>query len=414
MEKALVEVSVYLIAVRLGGAICEILKTSPIIGEVIVGAIFGPPLLKFVPYPLGLQLAGILGIQLAVIEAGIQTDMDDLKTLAPRALLIAVLGIILPIVLALAATKGFGGTTLEAFATGSAIAPTSLGVVAKLLKEKNELSTPLGKIISMAAVFDDVLSLILLSFLVKLADKKSTAWDKASPVVFAFIFIFGAIFIANFVPHIINFGLAKISQEQSKGYFVLINLFLFALLLTWLANIAGTSFLLGGYLGGIAFASLPDTYLTDPYEVQVKRLLTWGARLFFAATIAFEIPLKAMFNVDSLGLGAVLALIGVFGKMICGIGTWPNHMTDGLAVGVAMLGRGEFGFLIAAQAKSLDMITEVQYAAAVWGVVVPTFLTPILFGPIFDYRQRRLGIVPESPEGEADKISDETTQGIQA
>jgi len=411
MEHDLVKVSLYLIAVRLGGAICEIIKTSPIIGEVVIGALLGPPLAGFVPYPLGLQLAGILGIQLAVIEAGIQTDMDDLKTLAPRALLIAVLGIILPICLALAATRGFGGTTLEAFATGSAIAPTSLGVVAKLLKEKGELATDLGKIISMAAVFDDVLSLILLSFLVKLAEPNTT-WVKISPIVFAFIFIVCAVIIANFVPGVVKLGLGKISDETNKAYFVLINLFLFCLLLTFLANVAGTSFLLGGYLGGIAFASMDDEYLGEPYEKQVKRLLTWGARLFFSATIAFEIPLKAMFNPDSLGLGAVLAVIGVFGKMICGIGTYPKHMQDGLAVGVAMLGRGEFGFLIASQAKTLDMINETQYAAAVWGVVVPTFLTPILFGPIFDMRKRKVGVIDDIPSSEGG--IEKSNQGIQA
>merc|ERR1712080_378352 len=131
-------------------------------------------------------------------------------------------------------------------------------------------------------------------------------------------------------------------SKENHSYFVLLCLFLFALLLTLLANVAGTSFLLGGYLAGIAFASVGDI-VSDVYTDQVKRIMLWLARLFFAATIAFEIPLKDMFNPDAFLMGVFLGAIAVFGKMICGIGTYPRIMQDGLAVGVAMLGRGEFG-----------------------------------------------------------------------
>lgn len=396
IEHQLVTASIYLLAVRFGGAICEKIKTSPIIGEVIVGALLGPPLANWVPFPEAMKLVGVLGIQLAVIEAGIVTDMDDLKKLAPRGFLIAVMGIILPIAFAFLAVWGFKGTPLQAFSAGAAIAPTSLGVVAKLLKEEGELETDLGKIISMAAVFDDVLSLILLSFLEKLRKSGASGWHYASPLVFAFVFIVGSVVASAFVPRIVIPLMNKVSVSV-RGNFALMCLFLFVLLLTFLANLAGTSFLLGGYLGGIAFASV--NVIPDVYEKQVKRIMYWTARLFFSATIAFDIPLKKMFNPDSLGLGVILGLIGVFGKIICGLGTYPRIKEDSLAVGVAMLGRGEFGFLIAANAFSWGLITETQYASAVWGVVIPTLLTPILFGPVFRRRKRLYG-----PEAQGDEI----------
>jgi len=388
MEMKLVYISIFLFLVRFGGFICERINTSPIIGEVIVGAILGPPLLDFVPFPNGLKLAGLLGIQLAVIEAGIATDMKTLKALAPRGFLIAVLGIILPITLAIFAVMAADGTFLQAFAAGAAIAPTSLGVVAKLLKEQNELDTPLGQVISMAAVFDDVLSLILLSFVLQLADPKSTTWNKTQPLVFAVVFIVFAILASSQVPRIVDMLMDKIPSEQ-RSHFCLGCLFLFALILTWLANLATTSFLLGGYLAGIAFASVGDV-VSIVYEKQVKRLMLWLARLFFAATIAFEIPVKKMFSADAIILGLILGAIAVFGKVLCGVGTYPKLIQDGPAVGVAMLGRGEFGFLIAAQAFLANMITESQYASAVWGVLIPTLLTPVLFGPVFRYRERRM------------------------
>jgi len=385
MEHQLVTASIYLLAVRFGGALCECVKTSPIIGEVIIGALLGPPLANWVPFWEAMQLVGLLGIQLAVIEAGIVTDMDDLKKLAPRGFLIAVMGIILPIAFAFLAVWGFNGTPLQAFSAGAAIAPTSLGVVAKLLKEEGELETDLGKIISMAAVFDDVLSLILLSFIEKLRKKDASGWHYASPLVFAFVFIVGAVIASAFVPKVVIPLMNKVPEEH-RNNFALMCLFLFALLLTYLANLAKTSFLLGGYLAGIAFASV--NVIPDVYEKQVKRIMYWTARLFFSATIAFAIPLKQMFDKNSIGLGFILGAIGVFGKMICGLGTYPRIKEDSLAVGVAMLGRGEFGFLIAANAFEWKLITKSQYASAVWGVVIPTLLTPVLFGPVFRRRKR--------------------------
>jgi len=334
MEHQLVYVSLYLFAVRIGGALCEMIHASPIVGEVIVGAILGPTCLGWVPFPSGLMLIGLLGVQLAVIEAGLATDMDAIKTLAPRGLLIAVLGIILPIGFAILLVMNWGGTFLQSFSAGAAIAPTSLGVVAKLRKEKNEFDTPLGQIISMAAVFDDVLSLILLSVIQKLAVPGATSWDLASPVVFAFVFIFGALLASTLVPHAMKPMLAKVTAEK-KGFFALFNLLLFALLLTYLANLAKTSFLLGGYLAGIAFASV-GYIVSTVFESQVKRIMLWNARLFFASTIVFAITVKDMFTGSAIGLGLLLGVIAVFGKMICGIGTSPKLMQDGL--GVAMLG----------------------------------------------------------------------------
>jgi len=416
MEKDLVTLGVYLFAVRIGGVLCEFVKTSPIVGEIISGALLGPPLANFVPNPDGVMLAGMLGIQLAVIEAGIATPMDVVATLGPRAFLIAVLGILLPIGLSLVAVMGFGGKFLEAFACGAAIAPTSLGVVAKLLKEKNELDTPLGQIISMAAVFDDVLSLILLSFIQKLAIDGIGTWKLVSPIVYAVVFIIGAVAASIIMPRAVNAGKEKVAPDK-QAFFCIICLFLFALLLTYLANVAGTSFLLGGYLAGIAFASVGDI-IPNVYTDQVKRIMLWMARLFFAGTIAFAIPLKQMFKTESLGLGMILALIGVFGKMLCGIGTYPRLKEDGLAVGVAMLGRGEFGFLIALEASALGLVTQRQYASTIWGVVIPTILTPILFGPIFNWRKKRVHVAITYEEGDADKTDadklEEDNVGIQA
>ena len=58
-----------------------------------------------------------------------------------------------------------------ALSVGAALSPTSLGFVAQLLGEVGELATPIGQLICMAAVLDDVLSLLLLAEVQALGDE---------------------------------------------------------------------------------------------------------------------------------------------------------------------------------------------------------------------------------------------------
>lgn len=88
----------------------------------------------------------------------------------------------------------------------------------------------------------------------------------------------------------------------------------------------------------------------------MKVHIEWLSMLFFAATIGFVIPLKDLFAASFLGIGALLATAAFLGTYVW---YWLlPHVVDGLAVGVAMLGRGEFGFLVASQARASGLLSE--------------------------------------------------------
>lgn len=378
-----------------GGRLCMGLRTSPILGQLTVGALLGPPLADFVPEPSGLQLFGLLGVQLSILEAGLSLDFLVLKKFAFRATVIAVLGIALPlagaVVIVLVSDhiqRGIDGSSIRAgLAAGAAIAPTSLGVAGKLLADHGELQTPLGQTISIAAILDDVLSLILLAEVTALANPKRTWWTLARPVVLAALFLCGAIVFAITLPMILP-HVFRFASERTRGQLGLSLLMASALLLTYLATVAETSFLLAAFLTGVAFAAVENDIARGPWEKDVAHLVSWPFLLFFAATIGFVIPIRVLFARSALAEGALLAFAAVFGKLLCGLGMWPELKRDGLAVAVAMLGRGEFGFLIAAESRRLGLLQEERYASVVWGVLVPTIAAPLLFPAVFRARAR--------------------------
>lgn len=418
-EFSLVKLSVFLSAAYILGHLFRLANTSPILGHILTGAILGPGLLSFAPIPAGLSLAGLLGIQLWVLDAGMCTNLSTLQRLAPRALLIAVLGILLPLggaVGAISATHAIersfevNQTLRVGFAAGAALAPTSLGVTAALLAEHNELDSELGRLISIAAVFDDVISLVLLAEVQAAAAGTITAWRMLRPVVFSLVFIIGAGLAAYFLPRGLEAVLPRAPiNEDAKWRLGLAFVFATAILATYAAVAASTSFLLAGYLVGVAFADASDRDFRKPWADHARVHVDWLVLLFFAATIGFVVPLRALFKPSALALGAVLAIIATVGKLLCGIGA--RNRTDAVAVGVAMLGRGEFGFLIAASARQSGLLSERIYCATIWGVLVPTLLTPVLFGFVFRWRGRKLYDETEFSHDGSSSLGDRPSPG---
>ncbi|KAI0560842.1 Sodium/hydrogen exchanger [Gracilaria domingensis] len=398
-ELDLVRLGIFLSSSYASGELASHVGTSPIAMYIVVGALLGPPLANFVPVSAGVKLAGLLGILLSVVDAGIGTRMEDLKKSLARALLVAVLGVAFPIAGAVFIVcisevmedKFTVSNSLKtAFAVGSAIAPTSLGVTARLLHEIGELETKLGQLISVAAVFDDVISLILLSQITAVAAPDPNVWTLCQPVVFSLMFIVGASAFAILLPQLLP-GI-WVKAKVPEQYHPLIGIWLLLLLviaITYIAYLAKTSFLLGGYLIGIAFSQVPSSIARDQWNCSVAVYIEWLSLLFFAGTIGFVIPLTELFSWSAIRLGALLSLSSVVGKMMCGLGMFPNQV-DGIAVAIAMLGRGEFGFLIASQAQASGLLSQRIYAATTWGVLVPTIIAPIAFRPVFRWRKNRI------------------------
>lgn len=373
----------------------------PLLPQILTGALLGPPLLSLPPFPAALQLLGLLGVSLSILTTGLETPLPSLIVSLPRGLSVAVLGLLGPALAAFAtilltSLPVTGASLRAAAAAAAALAPTSLGVVDSLLRRVGEDATPLGRLIAVAAVLDDMLSLILLSVVGALAETPIRAWSLASPPVYAAVFAFGMLGFAVYALEPLwrastragRFVFEKVGVAPPGGAVVGVWVLAAAAVgAVYLAEVAGTSFLFAVYLVGIAFAGRDG--VKEEWARVVEPVIPPLLGLFFAATTGFEIPLKALFKGSAIALGAGLGVCGVLGKMLAGLAV-KDVKRDGLAVAVAMLGRGEFGFLIAIEALRTGLLDDETYAAVVWGVLIPTILTPIAFGPVFERRKRSI------------------------
>merc|ERR1719197_1089082 len=99
-------------------------------------------------------------------------------------------------------------------------------------------------------------------------------------------------------------------------------------------------------------------------------------RLFFSCTVAFAIPLEALFSIEALWKGTIMG-IGpcIATKVLCALFMGQSRWV----IGWAMVGRAEFAYFIAIMAKALKMMEDKLFAILIWSLIYATIFAPLIF-----------------------------------
>lgn len=284
---------------------CRVIGLPSLAGEIVAGMILGPPVLDFCPYPEAMVLIGNFGLLGLILSSGIDLDIAQLRETGTRAVMIAVSGT------TLALSTGIGVSYLvdinriqEAFSIGAIFAPSSWGVASQVLSKGGILNTPTGQTIMASSVVDDILGLILLSILEVFVMTNPTVFDYIKPFLasFGYLILLGGLGI-TVVPRLIeNHILPKIPEHKQD--FVAIAL-MFCLMTAYLPLMyySGASFLTGAFLAGVSFSQLNHVHAT--FASSSREVMVWLMRIFFAATIGFQVPATYFKDPPVLSMGAV-------------------------------------------------------------------------------------------------------------
>lgn len=377
--------TMFLACVFVSGKIVHRLGGPSLIGEMLCGIVLGPTIANFAPEPRGLVLLGEFGLSLLMLEAGLEVDVSLLKQVGPRGLMVATIGAILPFGCGFGVGRALGFSFVGSFCAGAALQPTSLAIVLGVMKSGEVLNTPTGQLIVAAAAIDDVIAVILLSEVH--AFQNPSALNFVIPVLsaFAFLIVVGALAVFV-VPNLLsNFVLPRV-PPQHREFLVLGLILATSIGLQTIAVLVKSSYLLGSLLAGLSFSTIRSA--KDVWERQVKRLLHWLLKLFFAATIGFEIPAKAFWTRRTLSHG--MAFIGpVLAKVLVGALAVPLTLSNAVTVGSAMCARGEFGFIIALQSFTLKFLTHDQYASLVFALLFASISMPFTLQGILSMTNKR-------------------------
>jgi Kef-type K+ transport system membrane component KefB len=404
------QVSLFAFLVWAAGSTFDLIGLPALVGEIICGMLIGPEALDVVPYADAFILIGQIGLVLLVLEGGLHIELSTLKNIGPKAFCIAFAGTTLPVLLSWGILPAFDQfSTKEGLIAGTSLSSTAIGMAAKLMQDMKMLDTSMGQLIMCAAMFDDVLSLILLAMISSAAGGESSeneaGWGPTEgtmavllPLISSVIFIIVTTGISFLMPTAVRW----VRENPAKGLNQAqwrVGLLLWVLgntaALIAVAFYARTTFLLGAFMAGVAFASVPETL--EAWDDHMPPLTAWSSRVFFA-TIGFEVPVKALVQADSLAFGALLTAIAMATKVCTGVFDWENKWM----IGWAMVGRGELGFVMAEQAYSDALTSKLTFSVTVWALLLSTLISPVVFRYILS-RQKRADAADDAGDDVAQK-----------
>merc|ERR1719242_2304750 len=358
-----------------------------LVGEIVFGIILGPHVLNLAGDHGSemLIVIGEIGLVMLVVEAGVDVDIGMLKLIGPRGVGIAILGSIIPMSMGFTLSYLFMGTdVMTSIAIGACFAPTSMGIALKVLKGAKLLNTPTGQLIIASAILDDVIALIILSELQALADL--TVVGILMPLIVSpvLILIIGYLAI-GWIPKWIKMLMTKVSKDQRENG-ILALLFTATFVFVPMCHYLGSSHLLGAFLAGLCFCT--DHTIHHVWHHQIKRVLQWMLRVFFAATIGFAIPILQFGSSAVIWRGLVYCIAGI-GKVATGFFARPFHPKEIGIVGFSMSAWGEFAFILATASYAEGTLDDESFAAVLLAVLLSVIYSPYLLTLTISYYNKK-------------------------
>lgn|SRR5487761_30044 len=390
----LIFIAVLVLLSKALGGLCGRIGLPVVFGELLAGVALGPTAINIwrfswfsgaSPVPGGsVSLAGVttvlagIGVVVLMFLAGLETDLDMMKSTMGPAFWSATAGVILPLVGGTALSLAAGFTWREAIFIGTILTATSVSITAQTLLNLGRLRSKVGSTILGAAVIDDVIGLVVLSLVIAMEMRTvvtgSASWLHAGATVTR-VLIFTAIALWA-GPRAVRAAFRYAQHLRGPHVTVAVALAL-AFLLAFLAQYAGgMASITGAYLAGLFVAATP----THKEVIGDLRSMTnsFFGPLFFGS---IGLDVNGWQLLHHSGFFVLIFLVAVFGKVFgCGLGTWFNGFSasDSLAVGVGMIPRGEVGLITASIGYAAGLVSGEVYSLVVVLVLATTLATPLL------------------------------------
>jgi Kef-type K+ transport system membrane component KefB len=390
---------VLLVVARAFGEIAQRMGQPALTGELIAGIVLGVLVAQFsgaFPVLADLQDNQVfsaitdLGIFFLMLYAGIELTPRQLVESGAGALPVAIGGFLLPL------GAGFGLAWLflpeselrvvQSLFTGTALAITAVPVAVKVLMDMGKLASKTGRMIVSAALFDDIMSLVLLAALLGVIRTGEVPGVEAFAVLAGKIILFFAVTVGIgllVVPRFAHLiGRAKVAE------FELTALLVGALGYAWFAELLGLHFILGAFMAGLFFnRTVLDKKVYDDVKAKVSGITSGFLAPIFFASIGLHLDLAAFTEIPA--FLTLLILVALVGKL-AGAGLvayWTGlGARESIAVGTAMSGRGAVELIIADIAlrggvfslpEPPPAVVANLFSAVVIVAVVTTLITPV-------------------------------------
>lgn len=375
----LVDIALILLSTKVLGIVTKRLQMPQVVGALLAGIVLGPAVLGVIQSTEFLSQVSELGVIVMMFTAGLGTSLDDLKHSGKSGFLVALCGVIVPLiggtVLAmLFNSSGSDNVFIQDVFVGVVLTATSVSITVETLKEMGKLTTVVGNTILAAALIDDVLGLIALTIVTSVG---GSSGDSLLMVLVKVVLFFVFVFVVGIlVKKLMDWYIANVHSTDLQRYPIFA--FVLCLLMSFCAeHFFGVADITGAFAAGLIIST---TSKAKYIEVKFAPLSYLLLTPIFFASIGLSMDLPEM-DAKILLFSVLLVIVAVLSKLIgCGLGAkicgLNNHQCE--QVGVGMVCRGEVALIVANKGSALGLMPEIFFGPIIIMVVATTVITPIL------------------------------------
>ena len=376
--QVLFDLAVILFTAKFFGIIARKCKAPQVVGQIIAGLLIGPCVLGLIAESSFISELAEIGVVILMFEVGLESDLKELLKTGPVAFLIACAGVLVPLVLGSLLYMGFYGMApwgseafFRAVFIGTIMTATSVSITVASLQELGKIKTKVGTTIVSAAIIDDVIGIIVLTFVIGFKNPDS----RPGIVILKTVLFFIVAVVGGFIVYKV---FAKLDQRYPHTRRIPIVSLAFCLFLAYIAEkYFGIADITGAYIAGVVLCSLSD----NEYIERKSDVMSY---MFFGPIFFASIGLKTSFDAMDGRLFAFcicFVLVALFAKILgCGAVSRICRFStsDSLKIGVGMMTRGEVALIVAQKGLAAGLLTADYFTAVILLILVSSIATPIV------------------------------------
>lgn len=384
----LIEIALILLAASIGGGFAKLIKMPPVLGQILVGIIIGPTVLNLLHGENEIiHILSQIGVVFLMFLAGLETDLNELKSSGKGAATIALGGVIFPLGLGALIPFFFfkeylpvGDThhqLMYAIYIGTILTATSVSISVSVLRDMKQLSSRQGISILGGAIIDDVLGIILLAVVSGMVNP-----SKDGSIVGLIIKMVTYFVLALVVGFVLSKLITKFAQGAAWRDRIVTVAIIICFIFAYSAEMFNIAAITGAYAAGVAFAA-------TPYRHRVVDKVQSFAYTLFTPIFFVSIGLSVSITSDIIryiGYALIIVAIAVFGKIVgCGLGAKISKFSNkqAMQIGIGMIARAEVALIVANQGLKSGIIKSETFTSVVLLVVISTIVTPPLLKLLF-------------------------------
>lgn len=373
--------AIIMISTKILGLFTRKIHMPAVVGALVAGVILGPSCLNLITLTgdtgVFLEQMAEIGVILLMFNAGLETDLSELKKNGVASFVTALIGVVVPLIGGFLGYAFFFHTdfsdydeVLKAVFVGVVLTATSVSITVETLREMGKLKGKVGTTILGAAVIDDIIGIIVLTIVTSLKDTSVSPITVVLKIVLYFVFIAVLIFVLT--------KLKVFVEEQDEKRRTAIICVALCFILSYISEeYFGIADITGAYFAGLMLCTMK----VGPYvarRCEIPSYLIFSPVFF--ASVGLKVTLGGM-DASIWIFAIILLVIAILSKVVgCGLGAKICGCTgkEAFQVGIGMISRGEVALIVAQKGYASGMLDDVLFAPIVLVVIVTTLITPIL------------------------------------